>query len=172
MRHAAQAKGRSRKCPEGFCSSLTCQEGFTLIEVLAVVAIMTLVASIALPVLKRPPDRVAVEATARRVAAVMRLAHAQAISSNKETLVEIDVESRRVSPPSGSQIPLPADMSMTVVAARPERISGSALGLRFFPDGTSTGGDVVLALRDRRAKISVNWLTGEATLDLLSDEGR
>jgi general secretion pathway protein H len=55
-------------------------------------------------------------------------------------------------------------MTAELTFAKPEQTARSAGGFRFFPDGSSSGGDVRLRLRGREAKICVNWLTGEAQL--------
>jgi general secretion pathway protein H len=33
-------------------------------------------------------------------------------------------------------------------------------GFRFFPDGSSTGGDVTLSLHGKQTRLCVDWLTG------------
>jgi general secretion pathway protein H len=40
-------------------------------------------------------------------------------------------------------------------------------GLMFFPNGTSTGGRVVLAASDGRRAVDVDWLTGRVTVTAL-----
>ena len=40
-------------------------------------------------------------------------------------------------------------------------------GLFFFPNGTSTGGQVVLAAVDGRRAVNVDWLTGRVTVAAL-----
>ena len=47
--------------------------------------------------------------------------------------------------------------------AEPERMRDVG-GIRFYPDGQSSGGDIVLSLDGRSSRIIVNWLTGEARL--------
>jgi general secretion pathway protein H len=42
-----------------------------------------------------------------------------------------------------------------------ERVSANAGRLRFFPDGSASGGKVVLREGARTATVSVNWLNGD-----------
>ena len=42
--------------------------------------------------------------------------------------------------------------------------SGDLGGIRFYPDGQSSGGEIALTLDGRSARIAVNWLTGEPRL--------
>ena len=44
----------------------------------------------------------------------------------------------------------------------PQRMTPSRGGFRLFADGSSTGGDVLLRLRNTEVKLCVSWLTGEA----------
>jgi general secretion pathway protein H len=48
--------------------------------------------------------------------------------------------------------------------AETERV-GDVAGIRFFPDGQSSGGEIALSFEGRSARIAVNWLTGEAQLN-------
>jgi len=46
-----------------------------------------------------------------------------------------------------------------------ELVSDTSGGIRFFPDGSSTGGNIAVVLGEREWRINVGWLTGEITLD-------
>ena len=41
----------------------------------------------------------------------------------------------------------------------------NAGGIRFFPDGSSTGGSVLLSVDERKWYVTVGWLTGEISQD-------
>jgi len=52
-------------------------------------------------------------------------------------------------------------IALRLVTARKE-LSGNVSGrLRFFPDGSSTGGRIVLVNDGDRREIEVDWLTGK-----------
>ena len=110
---------------------------------------------------KASATRVAV--TARAVTSTLQLARAQAMSSNAETLFRIDVDRRPFRP---------AEVHAFTAAwndGRDGRCRDRALraisgGIRFFPDGQSSGGEIALTLDGRSARIAVNWLTGEPRL--------
>ena len=124
--------------------------------------IMALVATIAVPLLGHPPNTLLLESTARELADALRLTRAAAIAQNVDIALDVDVNRHTF---QSSVIPLHAfasDIVATLKVAEPERVSSSHGAFRFFPDGSSTGGDVVLRLRDVEARICVNWLTGEA----------
>ena len=135
--------------------------GFTLAELLVVIAIIGLVLA---GTLSAKPKAVAtrVAVTARSVTTTLQLARAQAMSSNADTLFRLDVEKGRFGLPN-SMHNLPRGMIAAVVVAETER-SGDLGGIRFYPDGQSSGGEIALTLDGRSARIAVNWLTGEPRL--------
>jgi len=140
--------------------------GFTLFEMLAVLAILGLVAALAIPALRRPPDSLRLEAATRSLASALRLSRAQAITRNTDVVLTVDVDRRIFASSTGLSIELDQEISVEMVFAAPLRRGRAAGAIRFFRDGTASGGDILLTLNKRRARISVSWLTGEARLDL------
>jgi general secretion pathway protein H len=135
--------------------------GFTLIELLLVLGIMALV--LATVVGSRPNNAAArVAVTARAVAATIQVARAQAMSSNTETVFVVDAQKRQFGLYSAMHA-LPRGMTVAMTIAETERVRDSG-GLRFYPDGQSSGGEIVLSLNGRVSRIAVNWLTGEPQL--------
>lgn len=111
------------------------EAGFTLIEMLAVLAVMSLVVLLALPRMTMP-SRPETSAAAR----LTRSIH--------------DARDRAMS--SGNLVRL--NPSTVVSAANLSHPTGQA-ELIFYPDGTSTGGDIMVR---GRAVLRVDWLTGRA----------
>jgi general secretion pathway protein H len=140
--------------------------GFTLLEMLVVLAILGLVVALALPTLQRPPDNLRLEAATRTLASALRFSRAQAIARNVDVVLTIHADRRVFESSTGSAVQLDQEISVEMIFAALERRGGAVGAIRFFPDGSSSGGDIVLTLNKRRARISVNWLTGEARLDL------
>jgi general secretion pathway protein H len=135
--------------------------GFTLLELLVVMGILGLILAVVLSAKpKTAAARVAV--AARAVAATLQLARTQAMATNTETVVRIDTQSRQFGL-LGSMHALPRGMTVATTVAETERIEGSG-GMRFYPDGQSSGGEIVLMLDGRASRIAVNWLTGEPQL--------
>jgi general secretion pathway protein H len=135
--------------------------GFTLLELLVVMGILGLILAVVLSAKpKTAAARVAV--AGRAVAATLQLARTQAMATNTETVVRIDPQSRQFGL-LGSTHALPRGMTVAMTVAETERIEGSG-GMRFYPDGQSSGGEIVLMLDGRASRIAVNWLTGEPQL--------
>jgi general secretion pathway protein H len=136
--------------------------GFTLLELLVVLGIVGVV--LGTMIIARPNASGArVNAVARTVLATLRLARAQAIERNSEIVVSIDPQTRRVSSPQG-EWQLPDGVHVVLTYAESEK-KGAAGGLRFYPDGQSSGGDISLGLGGRHARLTVSWLTGEARIE-------
>lgn len=132
------------------------QDGFTLAEMLVVLAIMALVALTVWPDLSgsRRSDLVESEAI---ILKAFRLARADAIGENRETLVEIDVDRLVVNSEK-----LPSHVALKVLYAG-DIPRGAIAAFRFFPDGTSTGGEVEIKSASATRVIAINWLTGGAS---------
>jgi general secretion pathway protein H len=117
--------------------------GFTLIEMIVVIAVLGLV--LAVLTTYSPPRSHWLEtvAAADRVAAAMRSAQTEAIASGQ---------------PVAWRLPdLPAWMHPAVTAP-----SG---GVVFEPDGSATGGVVMLSTGNRQVTVTADWLTGRITVD-------
>jgi general secretion pathway protein H len=136
--------------------------GFSLLEMLVVLAILALVATVVLPTLVRPSEGLRLQASARELIAALRVARAAAISRNIETVLTVDVDRRSFASPTGASGSFAPEIAAELKVAEPERVSRSRGGLRFYPDGSSTGGDVALSLRGKQARVCVDWLTGAA----------
>ena len=101
------------------------------------------------------------KAAAREMAGVLREARGKAIRDNRETAVLIDTERKvyRLGP-GGRGHRLSAALQVSLVTAASEQLDDTRGRIRFFPDGTSTGGRVTLSRDDRKFDITVDWLTG------------
>jgi general secretion pathway protein H len=135
--------------------------GFSLIEMLAALAIVALAAALVMPLAMRPSDALRLDAAAQDLVAALRLTRDAAIAHNTDAALTIDVERRTFASRAAPARSLPADLSMKLKIAEPEQARSQG-GFRFFPDGSSTGGEMVLALRGKEAKICVDWLSGIA----------
>jgi general secretion pathway protein H len=138
------------------------QAGFTLVEMLVVVMIIALAASVAVPLLGRPSDGLRLRAMTGEIVAAMQVTREAAITRNTETALMIDVDRNTLQSPVVPLRRLAPDVTAKLEFAAPEQVGHSTGGFRFFPDGSSTGGTVTLLLGDQQARICIQWLTGEA----------
>jgi general secretion pathway protein H len=139
------------------CQDRKSQEGFTLAELLMVLAILSLVIVTVWPNLART-ERSDMALVQGKILVALRAAQAKAIGQNRDTSVEIDVAERFV-----NTEPLPSSIFLRVTFGG-ETESQNLAVFTFFPDGTSTGGEVELRGPNETRLITVNWLTGNAAL--------
>jgi len=137
-------------------------KGFTLIELLVVLLIMSLLLVAAPIAFDRVLPGLQVRSDARDVANVLREARSRAINGNREVTVTVDVEGRsyRLDGDGGQPQSFSDGIAVTLKTAESE-VTGPDTGrIRFFPDGTSTGGLVRLDRQGRVYEIEVDWLYG------------
>ncbi len=135
--------------------------GFTLVELLVVMGIIALVLALAAPMVSRGLPGASIKTAASDVAQGLRRAQSEAIVNNAEVVFRLDVDGRRFAVGDGAKaLALPKEIELSLVVGDSEVVDDSIGGIRFFPDGSSTGGRVRLAIADRVYRVSVDWLTG------------
>jgi general secretion pathway protein H len=138
--------------------------GFTLIEVIVTLAILGF-ALVLVAGYKRPwSSGLGVRATASELASGLRLARSEAIASNRPVALDIDVTHHLYRVGKGAERRLPADLSIELVTIAGEGRGASIGDIRFNPDGSSSGGRIVLAEGKRHTAVGVDWLTGRVTV--------
>lgn len=137
--------------------------GFTLIELVLVLFIISLAAGLALPAVGRGVDALQLRAEVAAFSAFLRHAREQAITRRQAQEARIDPASHRLTlTPAGA-----ADASVSRrlsprIDVRAE--GGTALTLTFTPRGLSAGGSFRLAGPGGRAyRVRVHPLTGRVT---------
>ena len=138
--------------------------GFTLIELIVVMTILGLALALALPALQRAFPWVELNNAARTTVTALRETRGRAIGSNREIVLYFDLSARRLSIDGARPISLDPRLGMTLTTATREVIRSGVGGIRFYPDGTSSGGTVELTLDRWRQVVGVEWLTGRAYL--------
>jgi general secretion pathway protein H len=138
--------------------------GFTLIEVVAVVALIALAMTLAAVGASRGLSSARIQAAGQDLVAALRYTRGQAMVTRAEQVMEIDLENRTYTAPKRSAVTLPGDMEIRLLTAAQE-LTGNRQGrVRFFPDGSSTGGRIKLVDGQRAWDIEISWLTGEIRL--------
>lgn len=138
--------------------------GFTLIEVLVVVALIAIAATAVALSVGQGLEGARVRSASKDLVAALRYTRGQAIVQRAEQVLEIDVDKRVYRAPGREPRDLPDGMELRVLGARQEQVDEGTVGIRFFPDGSSTGGVVTLVSGQAAWIIEVQWLTGEAML--------
>jgi general secretion pathway protein H len=136
------------------------ESGFTLAEMIVVLVVLGLALAVALPLGRRSAETAGMEKAAVEIAAHLRNARTRAISRNEEVTVTFDLEGQLVKADgSRASVIIPADAQLELIAAR-EEVTGRHAAIRFYPDGSSTGGTIRLHDGNRSIRIRISWLTG------------
>lgn len=138
--------------------------GFTLVEIMVVMVIIALIMGLVATSMSSSISSAQARAATRNVVASLRYTRARAILDKKEKVFLVNTETRSYMAPGRKQVDLPEGVDITITTARSELTSEEVAGIRFFPDGGSTGGHIELTVNDREFRINVAWLTGEASL--------
>ncbi|MBK1717428.1 type II secretion system protein GspH [Thiocystis violacea] len=105
------------------------------------------------------------KAAARRTAATLRLARESAIRKGEDTHVLVDLENHRLTLAGYRSLTLPQRLTIQLDGAGSEMLDDQRGMIRFFPDGSSTGGRVILSHGDHGYQVGVTWLTGRIELE-------
>jgi len=146
------------------------QRGFTLVELLVVLMIAALAMTLVGTSISRSVSGAEMRQAANKVAASLRYTRTRAILTKAEQVFLLDTESRRYTAADREPVVLPEGMNVELNTARSELTSETAGGIRFYPDGGSTGGNVRLEANGRVYRVNVAWLTGEASLERGEEE--
>jgi general secretion pathway protein H len=144
--------------------------GFTLVELIVVLMIAALAMALVGTSISRSISGAEMRQAANKVAASMRYTRTRAILTKSEQVFLLDTESRQYTAADREPVELPEGMNVELNTARSELTSETAGGIRFFPDGGSTGGNVRLEANGRIYRVNVAWLTGEASLERGAEE--
>ena len=139
--------------------------GFTLVELMVVLVIIALIMALVGTSMARSVSGAEARAATRKLVASLRYTRARAILDKQEQVFLVDVDNRSYQVPGRKQVDLPEGVDVTITTARSEVTSEAVAGIRFFPDGGSTGGHIELTVNGREYRVNVAWLTGETRLE-------
>ncbi|MCC6559967.1 MAG: GspH/FimT family pseudopilin [Xanthomonadales bacterium] len=141
------------------------QRGFSLVELVAVLMLIAIVAGTAALSISGSLAGAKIRAAVRDLTAALRQTRGLAIVKGEERSLEIDVEARTYQVPGKNPVQLPEELQMKLLTAATEQTGDSRGMIRFFPDGSSSGGRVTLT-RDRHEwRVEIAWLTGEVRIE-------
>jgi general secretion pathway protein H len=135
--------------------------GFSLIEILVVMVLFGLMVSLHPTIGSALFSSLTAESAARQVMSDLNKVRSQALFENRETLFVIDTADhwyRAV----GEDVDLagPSGLALSLTTASAERYSNDVGGIRFFPDGSSSGGRITLDNDGEVYDIIVDWFDG------------
>jgi general secretion pathway protein H len=141
-------------------------KGFTLLEIMLVLFIVIIgFAAIGLNI-SSGNDATKLQSAARDMVSALRFAKGQALISRKETTVALDLNENTYTVSDRDKVyTISETIALTVVTAQEELTGKGLANIRFFPDGSSSGGRIKLEMNSAIWQIDINWLTGQIELE-------
>ena len=137
----------------------------TLLEILIVLALMAIATAFVFPMFGGPVSTSELRASARSLAAGLRLARSEAVSRRRETFLTLDVEGKRFKVGDDPrEHALPKRVELKLFTAQNDLVSDKVGAIRFYPDGGSNGGRITVAAGTRKFDVDVDWLTGRVAI--------
>ena len=138
-------------------------KGFTLLELLIVLVIMVGAVGAATPFFARSMNSVNLNSGARELVVLLKKGANDAVIKSESVRFQLD-DDNRLYQISGDkkQYPWPKEIAVSLKA--PGRDLGSSM-IVFYPDGTTSGGLILMRSEKRAYEIDVNWITGRVALN-------
>jgi general secretion pathway protein H len=139
--------------------------GFTLLELLIVLIIAAALVALVPPLINRALPGVKLKGASQEVASAMRFLRGWSVAHGEQGLFLLDLENKHYTiTPRQRVYELPEGAELKMVAASDEGEGEHQGGIRFFPDGSSSGGRITLSAAGKTHQIDVDWLTGKVSL--------
>lgn len=153
------AKAKTGTSPAGSAPA-----GWTLVELLVVLLILGAVASLAMPTLRAALPSLRLASQVREIVAALRQCQRQSIESGQETEAVVDLTAKTITSCDGISLRIDPRAAIELTSVTTEARGANAGRMRFFPDGTSTGGRIRLTYGSRHYDVTVDWIMGRAVL--------
>ena len=140
------------------------QPGFTLLEILVVMVMIVVIMGFFSSNMMRSLDKAKIRAASKDLVSAMRYTRGQAVVKHEQKSITFNVKEKTYKAPRKKTVKIPQEMEMYVYTAESDIANDSTGSIRFFSDGSSTGGWVKLTYGDKIWQINVNWLTGEISM--------
>ena len=142
-------------------------QGFTLIELMVVFAIMALVVAMAPVAYDRLKDGVQYRDTVRTMISQLRSARYTAVSQGEPVRFTVDLQTRHYGY-AGAEKEIPETVDLRTTVADREFVPNSSASIVFLASGGSTGGSVeILRKSGSGTRLRVDWLSGRVTQEPL-----
>jgi general secretion pathway protein H len=137
------------------------EHGFTLLEMVCVLAIIALLAAVLLPIIPHETSRSRLQAYALQAAALLKEDRNAAVRRQTSVATVVDAEARAIrSGSSRTIIRVPADVRFDALLPRTCQERTALSTISFFANGTSCGGVISFTRLGAGYEVRVNWLTG------------
>jgi general secretion pathway protein H len=137
------------------------QRGFTLLEMVCVLALIAMMAAVLLPFIPHQTSRSRLQAYALQAAALLKADRNAAIRRGVDVATLVDAKGRSIrSGASADMILIPDDVRFEALLPQTCNRRQALSTISFFASGMSCGGAIALTRLDAGYEVRVNWLTG------------
>lgn len=151
-----------------FAATGKAQQGFTLLELIIVLVVSVLGFAAVGSNISSGNQSTRLQAAARDIASALRYAHGQALVTRQPVSVAVNLDENSYLISNRDKVyQIDEKIEISVVVAEEEMNEGKEASIRFFADGSSTGGRITLEWGKQLRRVDVNWITGAVTI---SDE--
>ncbi len=142
------------------------RRGFTLIELLLVMVIMIIAVSVVASNIGSGQQTANLNTAVRDLTSGLRYTRGHALSYGKQSQLTINLKDNSYSI-SGKKkrFYLAEEIAITLSIAQSDIQDEDQGSLNFFPDGSSTGGRIILESGEQSRRIDINWLTGQIQIN-------
>ena len=137
------------------------ERGFTLLEMVGVLALIAMMAAVLLPLIPRHTSRSRLQAYALQTAALLKADRNTAIRRGVDVATLVDATGRSIrSGATADMVQIPDDVRFEALLPQTCSRRQALSTISFFASGMSCGGVIALTRLDAGYEICVNWLTG------------
>lgn len=142
--------------------------GFTLIELILVLAVMALLAGMAAPIYSKLKAGAEYRSMVRQIMAGLSLARQQAAETGRDVAYSCDLAKRLCGLEGKLSNQVPEAVTLKATVAGVELKDDAVASIRFYPDGGSTGGYFeLIRASGTGVRLRVDWLFGRLTQEAL-----
>jgi len=153
--------------------------GFSLIETVVVVVLLSLAVALVAPALSKFSRSVELKAAAKKVSGILRYYRSEAVNKGQvyQVLFDPDLREVRVQPMESTEekgegkspqkiYSLPQGIQMKEIKVESPQYSSDLPTVEFYPNGGSNGGTILLDSEDRKGyRIRIHFLTGMVQIE-------
>ncbi len=144
-----------------FTMSAQIAKGFTLLEILLVMTLATLILTVVSANFSVLVPGMEQQAQVRYLVSALRAARSTAVSEQREVALLLDLKQRQYRIEGAEQITqLPETLQLGFFPVLPATTNESTKVIRFFADGSSTGGVIDMVTDEVAYRVTIDWLTG------------
>lgn len=142
--------------------------GFTLVELIVALAIAVIALGVAPVALGRMYDTMQYRSTVREMMSELKAARLLAVRRGQPTVFTVDAEAHRFGVGSEPARVIPSKLKVRTIVADSEVDADGRAGIRFYADGSATGGSIELARPGGGGlRLRVDWLLGRVSQEPL-----